>query len=205
MSSTALLLNVVVAGMAMLAYHQSGHYHPRLIWPFLAGSLPAALLGSKVHLSYRAYHLLLAAVLAYTALRMLTGNHNDAQLVTPHPPSWPLALISGAGIGLLSGVVGIGGGIFLSLIIVLGGWGNAKHAASASSIFVIGTSLSGLVGRAIQHTLYFNDWTLVLLPVALVGALGGGWLGARRFSPIAVRRLLGTMLLLVAVRIWITM
>jgi len=111
--------------------------------------------------------------------------------------------VAGAGIGLLSGIIGIGGGIFLSPLIVLAGWGTPKQAAASSAAFIFINSLSGLLGRLSGGNYEFGILGLALLPVGVIGALGGSHLGARHLSSDAVRRLLGVILAIAVARFWI--
>ncbi|MFO3796527.1 MAG: sulfite exporter TauE/SafE family protein, partial [Anaerolineales bacterium] len=137
MSSMALILNVIVSTISFWNYFRAGHFRPRLLLPFLATSIPAAFVGGMVTLEEQRYFMLLYAVLTYLALRMLffpvTSERADWK-ARPFP-LW-VALVSGALIGLLSGVVGIGGGIFLSPLIILAGWGSSKQAVASSAAFI---------------------------------------------------------------------
>lgn len=205
MASTALLLNIMVSSISFINYHKAGHFRSSLLIPFLITSIPAAFLGGRIELSSETYSILLYLVLTYLAVRMvffptLTETPNwTAHLI----PVWA-ALASGAGIGLLSGILGIGGGIFLSPLIILMGWGNSKQAAASAGGFIAINSLSGLVSRATNGTLVIGDFGLPMLIAGLLGALIGSLLGAVRFSSSGVRRALGTILSIAVSTFWIS-
>jgi uncharacterized membrane protein YfcA len=112
---------------------------------------------------------------------------------SPRPiPLWS-ALISGAAIGLLSGMIGIGGGIFLSPLIILLQWGDSKQAAASAGGFIVINSVSGLIGRVTSGTFSFGEFGLPLLAFGLLGAFIGSRLGAVKFSSAGVRRTLGVI------------
>ncbi len=199
-STTALLLNVLVASIAFLAYWRAGHLSWGLLLPFLVTSVPGAFLGGYLQVEEPIYRTLLHLALGYVGLRLLLswgtapglGSRADA----------PLAGLAASGlvIGLLSGILGLGGGIFLSPLIVLTGWGTAQQAAASAAAFIVINSLSGLAGRWLGGNFLFGVWGWSLLPVGVVGALLGSRLGARRLSGPFLRRLLGSVLLLAALR-----
>ncbi len=200
MASTALVLNIFVAGIAFLNYARAGHLSKRLFLPFLVTSIPAAFLGGYFKLTDEAYTLLLYAVLTCVMLRMIFARKEDAVGtgdLRPFPP-W-LALTCGAGIGLLSGMVGIGGGVFLSPLIILAHWGTPKQAAATAAGFILLNSVSGLVGRALGGNFVLGAFGASLLPLGILGALAGSYLGARRFSGLWTRRILGIVLLVAIV------
>lgn len=199
-ASTALSLNVIVAGVAFINYERHGHFRARLLWPFALASIPAAFVGGVLPLGQLAYQLLLNAVLLYVALRLLLTNDASLFRRPVQAPSWPVALASGAVLGLLSGMLGIGGGIFLSPLIVLAGWGEPKQAAASSAGFILLNSLSGLAGRALGGGLEFGSSGVLLLVLGAAGGLAGSFLGARYLSGRAVRRLLGVILLVAVAR-----
>ena len=116
-------------------------------------------------------------------------------------PLWA-ALLSGAGIGLLSGMIGIGGGIFLSPLIILMQWGDSKQAAASAGGFIAINSLSGLIGRFTNGTFSLGEFGIPLLVVGLLGALIGSQLGAAKFSDAGVRRALGTILCIAVGTYW---
>lgn len=198
-ASTALTLNILAASVAFLTYRQRGHFEPTLLWPFLLTSIPAAFLGGYLRLPDTLYLMILYVVLAYVGLHLLFW-----EPVIPTPSisrrvSWLTILLSGFVIGLLSGMVGLGGGIFLSPLIVLTGWGTPKQAAAASSAFVVVNSASGLLGRILGGTFVLGILGASLLPVGFAGALLGSRVGARYLSGRWLRRLLGLVLLLTVV------
>jgi len=195
MSSTALVLNIVVSSISFTNYTRAGHFRPRLLLPFLITSVPAAFIGGTVELSERNYTTLLYLVLTYLAIRMvLFPTLTEAANWTPRPVPFRAALFSGAAIGLLSGMIGIGGGIFLSPIIILMQWSDSKQAAASAGGFIAINSISGLIGRLTNGTLAFGEFGFSMFAVGLLGALIGSQLGAIKFSGAGVRRALGTIL-----------
>ncbi len=206
MSSTALVINVFVASISFTNYARAGHFSPKLLIPFLITSIPAAFLGGTFKLTQQTYTSLLYAVLTYLALRMtFLPVLSDKSDWTPRPvPLWA-ALASGAVIGLLSGMIGIGGGIFLSPLIILMGWGNSKQAAASAGAFIAINSVSGLIGRISGGTFAFGTAQIPLLVVGLAGALIGSRLGAVKFSSANVRRALGAVLFIAVGVYWVNL
>ena len=204
-ASTALLLNVVVAGIAFFHFTRSGHLKPRLLWPFILASILAAFIGGNFQLSQLAYQALLNLILLYVGLRMLLSNDKDHPDRQYRLPSLSLAMMTGAGLGLVSGMVGVGGGIFLSPLIQLFWWGDSKQASASSAGFILLNSLSGLAGRYFGDTLHFGEMGLFLIPLGIGGGVVGSYLGARRFSNRRVQRLLGFILLITVFRFLVSL
>lgn len=203
MSSTALVLNIFVSTVSFTNYFRAGHFRPKLLLPFLITSIPAAFLGGTFKLSDQTYSILLYMVLTYLALRMtFFPVLSDKADWTPRPVPLFAALISGAVIGFLSGMIGIGGGIFLSPLIILLGWGNSKQAAASAGAFIAINSVSGLVGRFSNGTFSLGEFGIPLLAIGLLGALIGSQLGAVRFSGAGVRRALGIILCIAVGVFW---
>lgn len=203
MSSTALVLNIFVSTVSFTNYFRAGHFRPKLLLPFLITSIPAAFLGGTFKLSDQTYSILLYMVLTYLALRMtFFPVLSDKADWTPRPVPLFAALISGAVIGFLSGMIGIGGGIFLSPLIILLGWGNSKQAAASAGAFIAINSVSGLVGRFSNGTFSLGEFGIPLLVIGLLGALIGSQLGAVRFSGAGVRRALGIILCIAVGVFW---
>ena len=203
MASTALVLNIFVSTISFTNYARAGHFRPRLLLPFLITSVPAAFIGGSIKLSEQTYTTLLYMVLTYLALRMILFPTltESANWTSRALPLWA-ALISGAGIGLLSGMIGIGGGIFLSPLIILMQWGDSKQAAASAGGFIAINSISGLVARFANSTLALGEFGLPLILFGLLGALIGSQLGALRFSSAGVRRSLGVILSIAVCTYW---
>ena len=199
MSTSALLLNLLVAGTAGVTFWRAGHGSWRLLWPFLATSVPCALIGGWLKIPLHAYQSFFAVVLLCAAARLCLPLLPAAHAVACPGPRRSVALPIGAGIGLLSGIVGIGGGIFLSPLMVLGRWASPKQTAAASAYFIVVNSAAGLAGRLAAGRCEPG----LLLP--LVGAaFVGGWLGSKLgegyFSNPALCRILAGVLAVAAVK-----
>ncbi len=200
MAPSALLLNLLVAGLAFISYLRAGHFVFRLLWPFLLTSIPFAFWGGLVGVSPRSYMVLLAAVLIFAAFRLFVPTPGGKEDYFVRPPSLVVALPLGAAIGFLSGIVGVGGGIFLSPLLILLHWADTKRTAAVSAAFIWINSVAGLYGHlSRQHV----DWQslLWLVLAAFAGGLLGSWMGARRFTGVWLRRILGVVLLLAALKL----
>jgi uncharacterized membrane protein YfcA len=202
LSTTSLLLNVLVAAIGTYQFARAGHFSRSLVWPFVLLSVPFAFVGGILRVSSDVYLLLLAGVLLFAAYRLIRGPVvvGDEPSV---PPSRAVAIASGGGIGLLSGVVGVGGGIFLSPVMILMKWATAKQTAAISALFITVNSVAGLAGRFARGGLEVGTiWPLVL--AAALGGSVGSYLGAGRFTSRFLRQLLGVVLFIAAGKLVIT-
>jgi uncharacterized membrane protein YfcA len=205
MSSTALTLNMFVSSIAFIAYYRARHFTPRLLWPFLLTSLPAAFIGGYIQISTNLYLVLLYISLSYICFRMLFYRKSQEGL-DGEPLAIPIwvAMVAGVVIGLLSGIIGIGGGIFLAPLIVLAGWGTPKQAAASAAAFIFVNSASGFIGRIAGGNLELGLLGFTLIPAVVIGAFSGSQIGARYLSSAGMRRVLGIILLIVVSRYWLS-
>ena len=188
---TALLLNVFVATIGSVQFYRAGYFSWRTFWPFAVTSIPFAFIGGMIKLPTSAYKIVLGGVLVLAALRLAWNLKSDSE---SSPPNIWIALIIGAVIGLLSGLVGVGGGIFLTPILLLMNWSETKTAAGVSAMFILVNSISGLAGNYSQVvTLPSNVWFWIA--AAVVGGIVGSTLGAKRFNSLTLRRVLAVVLL----------
>lgn len=194
----ALMMNLVVAGTGFHNYRRAGHLDLKLLAPFALFSIPAAFLGAMVPLDPRTYGVLVGAALLAAALRyLLVGREQRWKLrLRPRPFAVAAALL-GTGLGLLAGMTGIGGGVYLTPLLLLLGWADIKGAAAVSAGFILLNSASGLASRTLQG---IPPDALVMVAILAPAALVGGWLGSRsgagRLSRPAVQRSLGAVLAL---------
>jgi len=206
MASTALMLNVIVASISFVTYFRSGFLRRGLLLPFIITSIPAAFIGGSYKLSDQVYFILLYTVLTFVALRLLFFSmQSDAESTAGYAPPFWIAAIIGFFIGLLSGMVGIGGGIFLSPIIIYARWGNSKQAATVAAAFIVLNSISGLLGRLSGGTFALDTLSISLIPLGVLGAIAGSWMGAQRISNLILRRVLGMLMLFAASNFWWTL
>jgi uncharacterized membrane protein YfcA len=188
----SLVLNVVVAVIATVQFGRAGYFSWRLFWPFALPALPAAALGGYLELPAGLLKPLLGMVLLFSAARLFLRKEDPAET---RPPSRGTALGCGAGIGLLSGLTGTGGGIFLTPLMLLLGWAGAKQAAAVSAPFILLNSLAGLAGHLAggRPVPGFAWW---LATVAALAGLAGSQLGSRRLPARGIQLLLATVLVI---------
>ncbi|GAB6932467.1 sulfite exporter TauE/SafE family protein [Calditerricola satsumensis] len=193
MKPTALILNLLVASLAALQFGRAKAFSWSTFWPFAAGSIPMAYLGGLLDVPPSAYKVLVGLVLLYAAYR-LWRRPTMAEKVVRKPPLL-LALLAGAGIGFLSGLIGVGGGIFLSPLLLFAGWADPKTTAGVSAAFILVNSAAGLLGHTSGVMAIPPEGVWFVLAAVAGGALGSRW-GSRRFGHARMRRLLAVVLVI---------
>lgn len=198
----ALLLNTAVAAVGCWQFARAGHLPWRRMWPVLPLAVPAAFLGGWWSLPAQGLAALVGLVLLVSAWRLGRTPHDPPQLRPVAP--WPLALGGGA-IGLLAGLTGTGGGVFLSPLLLLARWCTSREAAATASGFILLNSLAGLTGVALARPATVAAVMGPPLPQLLLAVLLAGGLGARlgsRHWPVAwIRRCLAGVLVLAALKL----
>ena len=195
---TALFLNVFVATIAAVQFYRAGHFAWRTFLPFAAASIPLAFIGGMITLPTHIHKAILGAVLIFAAVR-LAWTFRGGVLETREPNLW-IALAVGAVIGLLSGLVGVGGGIFLTPVLLLMNWSEAKTAAGISAMFILVNSVAGLLGNH-EQALHLAPDVWLWIAAAAAGGIFGSMLGAKRFDSLTLRRVLAIVLLIAGVKL----
>lgn len=178
MKPTALLLNLFVAGISFIQFGRKGFFNLKLFLVFALSSIPFSYLGGLQDIDEHLYKQILGALLLFAVARILGifGKNNRKNEV-----NWPVGLLVGAVVGYFSGLIGIGGGIILSPIILLLGWGNVKQTAAVSALFIWVNSLAGMLGQITKGIqLVDNVWLYVLL--AVTGGVLGGYIGSQKIN-----------------------
>jgi uncharacterized protein len=198
---TALALNVLVAAIGSVRFARAGLLTWRSCYPFAILGAPFSVLGGATNLPASIYQPVVGALLLVAAWQMIRSARSAAQL-DQHAPTYPPflpSLVAGAGIGFISGVTGVGGGIFLAPLVLTFGWADTRQAAAVSAVFNLLNSAAALAGA----------WaTLPSLPGALpwwlltvgLGGLLGSWLGMRRLPSTTLRYILAALLLAAGLR-----
>jgi len=199
MRPAALTLNVLVAGIATVQFYRAGYFSWRTFLPFAAASIPLAFVGGMIHLSTAVYKPLVGLVLLFAAYRLWLDAREKSSAPPGMPPTY-VALSVGAGIGLLSGLTGVGGGIFLSPLLLLRNWADVRRTAAVSAAFVLVNSIAGLAGnitgvRRLPGAIF--AWAVA----AVVGGVVGSELGRRRLATSTLRRLLSFVLVIAGLKL----
>jgi uncharacterized protein len=197
---TALALNILVASIATMQFLSAGHFSWRLFWPFALLAVPFAFVGGYVTLPDVGFKLLVGIVLLYSSVRLVIQGSSDRPA---REPPLGLALAAGAGIGLLSGLTGTGGGIFLTPLLLFMGWARPKTAAAVSALFILLNSSAGLLGN-VSSTNSIPSFILPLLIAAGIGGAIGSYLGSRSFGATSIKRLLAAVLLIAGIKLLFT-
>lgn len=198
MKPTALMLNIFVASISFYYYYIEGYFNVKLFLSFAITSIPLAFIGGTIEVEASLYKKILAILLVFAILKMLNvfgAENNSIKKV-----KLLQGLILGAVIGLLSGLIGIGGGIILTPIILLLHWGNMKEAAATSALFILVNSTSGLIGQLTTGiTLETN--TLILVAVAIIGAILGSYYGSRKINNRHLKHILAFVLVIACIKL----
>jgi hypothetical protein len=201
MKPTALLLNLFVSLSAFVLFYKEGHFKWKIFLPFALASIPFSFLGGMISLDASIYKKILGILLLIPVVRLAAFPNKDINDLKQSTVF--LSLLIGACIGFLSGLIGIGGGIILSPVLLLLAWTNQKQTAAISALFIFVNSLSGLAGQ-LTKGINFQSEMFVLVGVAFAGGSVGAWLGARKFNQNILKYLLATVLLMASVKLLLT-
>ena len=198
MKPAALLLNIFVSLVSFYQFYKGGYFKWKLFYPFAFASVPMAFVGALVTIDAVTYKRILGILLLFAILRLfgfIGKEHTEQKQVNLY-----LALFIGAGIGFLSGMIGIGGGIILSPIILFLSWGNIKQTAAVSALFIFVNSIAGITGVLLKD----NNISPVIyewLIIAFVGGLLGAYYGRKNFSNQLLKQLLGIVLIIASIKL----
>jgi len=194
MRPIALTLNILVSSMATWKFWRAGHFRWRLFWPFAAVSIPFAYLGGAITLPGQPYKIVVGLVLLYAGWQLWRSFRAGEEMREVRAPAIPLAMAIGAAMGLLSGLTGVGGGIFLSPLLLMLGWAGTKQTSAVAAPFILVNSIAGLAAGFVAGTAVLPQATWLLAVAVLIGGWLGAEYGSRRFANPVVRRFLAVVL-----------
>lgn len=201
----ALICNIIVVINGSGQYISRGHFSWQLTWPFIITSVPLAYLGGTLPIGGKVFQFLLAGSLLLAGARLLWSFRNYHNLARYNKISTPLAFIIGGFLGLLSGIVGIGGGIFLSPILYFLKWGKPKQIATTCAIFILINSVAGIAGQLQkmggEYIQVVDYWPLFLM--VLLGGQLGSYLGSAKLDQRPIALLTGCLILFVSLRLFV--
>lgn len=198
MKPTALLLNLFVAGVAFYHYYKAGYFNKSLFLSFAITSIPLAFLGGLIELDASIYKKILGILLIFAILKMLNVFGKESSLIKD-VKLWQGLLVGGA-IGFFSGLIGIGGGIILTPVILLLHWGKMKEAAAVSALFIWVNSAAGLIGQ-ISSGVSISIQSFVLVAFAIIGGFFGSYYGSRKLNNKKLRHLLAFVLIIASIKL----
>ncbi|MEP6711165.1 MAG: sulfite exporter TauE/SafE family protein [Ferruginibacter sp.] len=195
-----LVLNIIIASIAFMHFYKAGYLKWKLCWPFLITSIPFAFIGSRFSLHDNIHNLLLGLALIFPIVR-LSGLVPQKKHASVKEIPLVYALLIGMLLGFAAGLLNIGGGIFLSPVLILFSWANAKESAAAASLFIICNSAAGLLAAGLPAASAFNTVTYLWLTAAIAGGIGGAYFGSKKFKQITVRYILASVLTIASIKL----
>ena len=200
MRPVALLLNILVSSLGTWKFYRAGYFRWRLFWPFAVVSIPMAYVGGALMLPGPAYKILVGVVLLYAAVQLWRSGRSGEEMRAVREPPLGWAMAIGAAMGLLAGLTGVGGGIFLSPLLLMLGWAGTKQTSAVAAPFILVNSVAGLAAVLIAKGAALPAYVGILVPAVLIGGWLGAEYGSRRFANPLVRRVLAIVLALAGVK-----
>ena len=201
MKPTALLLNLFVSLTAFLQFYRGRYFKREIFFPLALASIPLSFIGGIITIDGDIYKRILGVLLLFPIFRLLLFRNTEAKELKPS--NLYISLLVGGTIGLLSGMIGMGGGIILSPVLLLLKWTNQKQTAAISALFIFVNSIAGLAGQFTKG-IHFTPDMLWYVVVAFVGGLCGAYYGALRFNQNVLKNMLAVVLCLAAYKLMIT-
>lgn len=198
MKPTALLLNLFVSLVSFMQFYRGGYFKIKLFVPLALASIPFAFLGGLITVDAFFYKRILGLLLLIPIARFLFFSNLKFEATKKHPLG--LAILIGAAIGFLSGLIGIGGGIILSPVLLLLRWADMKESAAISAIFIFVNSVAGLAGQLTKGIQFTADMYVYVI-VAFSGGMLGAYFGSLKFRQNALKYILSLVLLMAAFKL----
>ena len=194
---TALILNIIVSGISFVLFNKYSHFRWNLFYPFAISSIPFSFIGGSIQLENNMYKVFLALLLIFSIFRIIFLIKKPKKILKNN---FAISLLIGSIIGFFSGLIGIGGGIILSPIIIILNWGTMKQAAATSALFIFFNSISGFFGY------YLNDGfipfeKLIMIPFVIFGAIIGSFYGSNKLSNYILSYFLVIVLFLASIKL----
>ena len=199
MKPSALILNIFVSAIAFIQYYRQGHFKWKFLMPFILLSIPLSFLGAKIQIDTHTYKFILAGCLIVATFRILGFSAESKETKIKELKFIPALLIGGI-LGFISGMIGIGGGILLSPVLLLLHWTNMKQTAAISAAFIFLNSVSGLAGTSVSPQTFSSEIYL-WAGLAIVGGTAGAWYGSRKFNSVVLKYVLSLVLLFACIKL----
>lgn len=201
MKSSALLLNIFVSAIAFIQYYRQGYFKWKTLLPFIILSIPFSFIGAKIQIETHTYKIILAVCLLIATLRLLgVFGKNDGTKIR-EVKFFPALFIGGV-IGFISGMIGIGGGILLSPVLLLLYWADMKQTAAVSAAFIFLNSVSGIAATSTAQL--FSSHVYMWIIAAMVGGTAGAFYGSSKFNHVVLRYILSVVLLFACTKLVIS-
>ena len=200
-----LILNVLTASIAFYNFYQAGYFDKKLAFSCIAASIPAAFLGALIHIPLQIFNVILGIALLFASIQLFIKSFtrkktNDETITLKQAPLYKLLTVGGF-IGLISGMLNIGGGIFLSPVILLKKWANVKTTAATSSFFIVCNSMAGLATLKVNQIIFStSDIAKCIITVLICGIIGSR-LGSKILEPTLVQKTLAFTLFLASIKL----
>lgn len=201
MRTTALILNIFISLVSFYQYYTAVKFNWKLFFSLTVTSVPAAFIGGSINLDSRVYKKTLAIILVLSVVRILWKTKDDQQTVKQ---TYPVALFMGACIGLISGLIGIGGGIILTPLLLLLSWTTIKESAAISALFITVNSIAGLAGTTKANFHLLDGQTLILVLIALFGGALGAYYGSKHFQTPLLKMFLAIVLFIASFKLFMS-
>lgn len=199
MKPTSLVLNILVSSIATWKYYRAGYFSWAVFTPIMLASVPFSFIGGFITIPGQIYKVIAGVILLFGAYRLLRQKENKEKPIKIMPLS--MVILSGAVIGFLSGLIGVGGGIFLSPLLIFMGWASVKKTSGISAMFILINSISGILGHLSSNIGALPNFTWIIGLSAIIGGIIGSHIGTREIANVAILRLLAVVLLIAGVKL----